>query len=269
MFKTACKNYVALIREQLYRLLHFKVFWVLNIIIAGVCLLEVGIYALTNSILRSLSDGEVVNYTAVNALFSGMFSMNTLGVFVLIFTAVFCCGEFSNHTIRGKLASGFSRTTVYFATLTINYLVTIVFMLTTTVALLAFGTPILGWDLSQGTIPNVLIVIFGDLPAVAFITMICFCVRSRGASIGINIAVFVGSSLLCTIFVLFIDYSPIFEWLVRVLFVCLNTYLSSYGLDNSLVTLSYPILTMVLNYLISTAIFIVCGWAAFLKAEVK
>jgi hypothetical protein len=189
---------------------------------------------------------------------------------VLIFAAVLGCGEFSNHTMRGKLSSGFTRTGVYFATLTINYLVAIFYTLVATAVLLAVGIPSLGWDSTRVNVADVFSVLFAELPAIAFITMICFCVRSRGASIAINIAVLLGGSLISSIFVMLVDYSKVFEWLVRLLFICLNTYIEGYGVNNSnMVTLSYVTLNMVLNYLVTTILCVLGGWLAFLRAEVK
>jgi hypothetical protein len=232
-------------------------------------LAEVGLYVVYNNIITDPEMGIAYGKQYVNDLYAEIFSPSTLGLLVLLFAAIFGCGEFRYNTVRNKIVAGYSRTNLFFSTLTVNYFVAIVYALIGSAAVSAVGIPVLGWSYNVDTLISAALSLFVQLPLVAFVTMIGFACRSRGGTIAINLAVLYGVTALSSIITLFVTYSPIYEWIVRIIFISLYTYLSSlYGLGIC-ITLSYWEINVILNYLGSTIIFVLLGWVCIQRAELK
>jgi hypothetical protein len=264
MFNFKLKEFACLLREQFYRLKYSKCFYVLLAIFPLYCLVQVGINVLVNNLATETGTSLV----RVNMLFSSVYTPTTLGVIMVVFAAVFGCGEFTNHTMRGKISSGFSRSAIFFSTLVFNYTVCAIYAVVGAVALLAVGTPLLGWQYSTETLNDTFAQLFSLVPTVAFITMVCFGMRSRGSSLGVNIGVFLACNMLSLFILLFISQVPVFEWIVRLVFLSFSSYIASYGTESAS-ALSYWQVNMVLNYLLTTGFCIVIGWFVFLRAEIK
>lgn len=109
-----------LLSANFARMFQSKVFWILEIVV-----LLWGIFQYSLMILNTKNIGELWLVKNVNFYF--FLQLMYIGVVLAIFTALFIGTEYSDGTIRNKLAVGHSRQTIYLANMVVTIVVGMIF----------------------------------------------------------------------------------------------------------------------------------------------
>lgn len=205
---------------------------------------------------------------AANSLFGNSMSYGNLGLFLVIFFAIFLCSEFKNNTIRSKVTLGYSRTCVYFASLTFTYIVAAMAVAVGCLIVAAVGIPTLGWEHSEYYLQYAFYALFALLPLVALIHTLAYGSKSVGVTLGVGLPTIIVLPSILSVLNLFVSEYRGVEWLTRILFISLEEYipLSLQGFNS---TLSYLALNVSLSYVLWTVLFILCGYFSFSKKDIK
>lgn len=265
MNKTNCfRKFFTLIGADFYKLFRSKSFYIVFGIFAADILASIFFMAISNSILQSLSQNEL--HTYANSLYADALSYGDLGIFTVIFLSVFLCGEFKNNTIRYKVSMGYSRTCVYFASLAMSYIITLMGVALCCILISAVGIPVLGWQHSDYHMQNALYSFFALLPLVASVHMLAYTCRSVGITLGSALPIVIIFPGIFSILNLLIGYSKGIEWVTRILFLALESYVPTALMEG---VFPYLALNVSLCYILWTALFIGVGYLLFTKQDIK
>ena len=119
------------------RLWKSKIFWVMEIVSA-----IIGIIFYVLVIINTRNIGE--NWYIGNGNYYFFFVLVYIGVMMAVFSGFYIGTEYSDGTIRNKLATGHSRTDVYIANLVVTVVCGIIFVATHILASICVGLPFLG-----------------------------------------------------------------------------------------------------------------------------
>lgn len=167
-----------LLSANFLRLWRNKAFWVsLAICVVLGAAAALGEFRFQVSVGTDLSVPEVAQSKAL--LEGQVFScVSYIGVLAAAFIALFFGTEYSDGTIRNKLAVGHSRLSIYFADLITGFTASLLCMAGSMLACLAVGAPLLGWFTQPA--PLLLSAIAGSVVMLAafcaiftFVTMNC------------------------------------------------------------------------------------------------
>lgn len=211
---------------------------------------------------------EMENTLSANLLFGNSMSYGNLGLFLVIFFAVFLCSEFRTNTIRNKLTLGYSRTCVYFSSLTFTYIVSAMAVVLGCLITAVAGIPMLGWSHTDYALKYALYALFALLPLVAFIHTLAYGSKSLGIALGVGLPVILVLPSILNVLNIFVSESKAVEWVIRILFISLEEYvpLTIQGVGEEL---PYLALNASLSYTLWTVLFIVCGYFSFIKSDIK
>lgn len=203
-----------------------------------------------------------------NVLFGSSMSYGNLGLFLVIFFAIFLCSEFRTNTIRNKVTLGYSRTCVYFASLTFTYIVSAMAVVLGCLITAVAGIPLLGWSHTDYALQYALYALFALLPLVSLIHTLSYGSKSLGIALGVGLPVILVLPSILSVLNIFAIESKAVEWVIRILFISLEEYvpLTIQGFGEEL---PYLALNAALSYTLWTALFIVCGYFSFVKRDIK
>lgn len=267
------RKFFAVLAVDFYKLFRSRSFYVVFGIYAGLTLLNIFLNKAVNVLLDVTYNGEMLTPGAdaftSNPLFGANINYGNLGLFLVIFFAVFLCSEFKDNTIRNKLTQGYSRTTVYFASLTFTYIVSAMAVVLSSLIVAAVGIPVLGWVHTDYALQYALFALFALLPLVALIHTLAYGTRSLGITLGVGLPIIIILPTVMGILNLFVNQSKAIEWTTRIFFISLEEYIN--------LTLQLPqtsvipklVLNASLTYVLWTALFIVCGYLSFTKKDIK
>ena len=178
---------VNLLKEGLAKARVSKRFWVCTGILAALALLYV--LLLKGEGTDPMNPDEKIGADA--ALFNMLGSQS---LFMAIVPGMLLVRDFTQNTVRNKIISGYSRSTIYIAHTIVFSLISLFYHVVSMIAGLAFGIPILGvGDLTGGHVAVYLAYSF--LLVLAYVAMTIFiCMLIRGVS-GVIIAYVINSLL--------------------------------------------------------------------------
>lgn len=260
------RKFFTLLSVDFYKLLRSVSFYV----VFGVYALFILLNVLLTFAAKTLTSDifEVEEMFSANLLFGNSMSYGNLGIFLVIFFAVFLCSEFRTNTIRNKVTLGYSRTCVYFSSLAFTYIVSAMAVAVGCLITAAVGIPLLGWVQSEYALKYALYALFALLPLVALIHTLSYGSKSLGIALGVGLPVILVLPSILSVLNIFVTESKTVEWITRILFISLEEYipLSIQGFGGEL---PYLALTASLSYPLWTALFIVCGYFAFTRSDIK
>ena len=99
----------ALLRADLYRLLHSKFFYILAAVALALALVTFGLLVLIQTLASEMA-GEALGLSV--SAFQRLSFDGTVGYFSVIASAVFICGDYAGGGIRGKIVIGIDITKV-------------------------------------------------------------------------------------------------------------------------------------------------------------
>ena len=266
------RKFFSLLEVDFYRLLRSVAFYVIFGVFAAYQILDILITLAANNLMKNLLDFglELELTTYSNQLFGSTLSYGNLGLFLVIFFAVFLCSEFRSNTIRNKLTLGYSRTMVYFASLTVTYIVTLMAVALSCVINAAIGIPVLGWKHSSYAMQYAFYSLFALLPLVALIHTLCYGSKSLGIALGVGLPTIIVLPSIFSLISLFANDSKGVEWVIRLIFIALEEYIPvALQYNGEVQILSNLALNASLSYILWTALFIVLGYFAFSKKDIK
>lgn len=261
----AVRRFFALLSVDFYKLVRSVAFYVMFGVFSGLQILTIVLTRVSNNLLEELYGESILS--SANFLFGSWLSYGNLGMFLVIFFAVFLCSEFRTHTIRNKVTLGYSRTCVYFASLAFTYLVTAFAVILSSVINAAVGIPLLGWEHTEFALQYAFYAIFALVPLVALIHTMSYGSQSLGIALGLGLPLIV---LLPTIFgmlSMFAFYDVQMEWFTRIVFMALEEFIPVALQAGE--SIKHLALNATLSYLLWTALFIVIGYFSFAKKEIK
>lgn len=262
---SAVRRFFALLSVDFYKLLRSVAFYVVFGIFA---LMQIAEIILTKTSSNWMADlfGEPVA-TQANTLFASSMSYGTIGLYLVIFFAVFLCSEFRTNTIRSKVTQGYSRTCVYFASLTFTYIVAAIAVALACVVNAAIGIPVLGWTHTQSALQNAMYSLFALVPLVALIHTLAYSSRSMGITLGVGLPVIIVLPTILGIISLFAFTNKGVEWFTRIFFIALEEFVPlALQMGEAFKNLA---LNVCLSYILWTASFIVIGYFSFTKQDIK
>lgn len=262
----AVRRFFALLSVDFYKLVRSVAFYVVFGVFALLQVLEIILTKVSSDLIEDAL-GEPYA-TQANTLFGSSLSYGTIGLFLVIFFAVFLCNEFRTNTIRNKVTLGYTRTCVYFSSLVFTYIVTALVVVLSCVVNAAIGIPVLGWAHTNYAMQYALYSLFALVPLVALVHTLTYGSKSMGIALGVGLPlIIILPSILSVLNLFVIEYKWV-EWLTRILFVSLEEYipLSIQGFSKEL---PYLALNATISYLLWTALFIVCGYFSFTKKDIK
>ena len=267
----AFRKFFALLSVDFYRLFRSISFYVVFGVYAAFTVLNVLLNKVANSLVEVTFDGDVVpgfGDARANMLFGNNLSYGNLGLFLVIFFAVFLCAEFRENTIRNKLTMGYSRTLVYFSSLTFSYIVCAMSVVLSSIIVAAIGIPVLGWEHTTQAMQYAFYSMFALVPLVALMHTLVYGTRSLGITLGVGLPVIIVLPSIMSALNLLVSISKGVEWVTRIFFISMEEYIvlstQMPGME-----LSYLALNASLSYILWTALFIVCGYFAFTKKDIK
>ena len=260
-------RFFTLIGADFYKMFRSKSFYIIFGVLAGYILLDIGFTALANYMLKEIlliEDGSI----CANPLFADSLSYGNLGLFLVIFFAVFLCSEFRTNTIRYKVSTGYSRICVYFASLAFTYAVALFGVALCCIINAAVGIPVLGWRHTTADMQNALYAFFALLPFLAVVHTLAYSTKSLGITLGVGLPVVIILPGILGIISLFTQYSAGVEWFTRIVFVALQQYIPQ-ALQAGSEVFPYLALNASLCYILWTALFIAIGCLCFIKQDIK
>lgn len=259
------RKFFALLSVDFYKLFRSVSFYVVFGVLAVIEFFNILLMYAVNLLV---SDYPLESLTHVNMLFGNSLSYGNLGLFLVIFFAIFLCSEFRGNTIRNKITMGYSRTQVYFASLTFTYLVTLMAVALSCAVVAIFGIPMLGWEHSQAAMEYAFYALFALLPLVALIHTLSYGSKSFGIALGVGLPLIIILPGILSMLNLFVYEYEWVEWLTRIIFISLEEYIPvSFQLEG--MAMSHLALNATLSYTLWTALFIVIGYFAFTKQDIK
>lgn len=126
-----------LLKFELRKLRKSKSFWVCNIVIAGMILLNI---VSAKSVMSD--NGLVERYTTYEAL-KNFVSYGMLSMMMAIFTAIFVCEDFAGGTIKNIFSRGYKRTDVYISKYIVTTIASLNFCMVSIISILIFGNMLL------------------------------------------------------------------------------------------------------------------------------
>ena len=267
----AFRKFFTLLNVDFYKLFRSVSFYVIFGVYALLTVLNVFLNYAANIMLETSNADAMLfglELTNVNLLFVNNINYSNLGLFLVIFFAIFLCTEFKDNTIRNKLTQGYSRTVVYIASLTFTYIVSLMAVVLSSALIAAVGIPVLGWDGSDFTLKYFFYELFALLPLIAFIHTLAYGSKSLGVTLGVGLPVITVLPGIVSILNIFAIDNKAVEWFTRILFLALEGYvpMSLLNPEAALVNLA---LNASLSYILWTALFIALGYLSFAKKDVK
>ena len=268
----ACGKFFALLGVDFYRLFRSVSFYVVFGVYALFTLLNVLLSHVVNLLFTVSIDGEDMlpglNDIHANTLFGNSISYGNLGLFLVIFFAIFLCSEFRENTIRNKLTLGYSRTLVYFSSLAFTYIVTAMAVVLGCAIVAAAGIPMLGWAHTAQAMHYAFYALFALLPLVALVHTLSYGSKSFGITLGVGLPVIIVLPSIMSVLSMFASDSVGIEWLTRIFFISLEEYIQL-AIQFPEGAMSNLVLNVSLSYTLWTALFIVCGYFAFTRQDIK
>ena len=267
----ALRKFFTLLEVDFYKLFRAVSFYVLFGVYALFTILNVFLnYAANEMMENSFSDAVSFSMepTKVNFLFGGNINYSNLGLFLVIFFAIFLCTEFKDNTIRNKLTQGYSRTVVYIASLTFTCVVSLIAVVLSSALIAAVGIPVLGWEGSNFALKYFFYELFALLPLIAFIHTLAYGSKSLGITLGVGLPVITVLPGIVSILNMFAMDNKAVEWFTRILFIAFEGYVPV-ALLKPEAALPNLALNASLNYILWTALFIALGYLSFAKKDVK
>ena len=267
----AFSKFFALLAVDFYRLFRSVSFYVVFGVYALFTVLNVALNKVVNMIVSVTVNGEMMpglGDARANMLFGNNLSYGNLGLFLVIFFAVFLCSEFRENTIRNKLTMGYSRTLVYFSSLTFSYVICAMAVVLSSIVVAAVGIPVLGWEHTTQAMQYTFYSMFALVPLVALMHTLVYGTRSLGTTLGVGLPIIIVLPSIMSALNLLVSISKGVEWVTRIFFISMEEYMvlatQMPGME-----MSYLALNASLSYLLWTALFIVCGYFAFTKKDIK
>lgn len=260
------RRFFTLIGVDFYKLFRSVSFYVVFGILALYNLLSIIISAVANSFLIDL--GQTEGLLVANPLFADSLSYGNMGLFLVILFAVFLCSEFRSNTIRYKISTGYSRTCVYFASLTFTYIVSLMAIALSCIVDAAVGIPVLGWQHTDYAMQQAFYSLFALLPLVALIHTLAYGTRSMGITLGAGLPIIIILPGILSLVTMFVFASTGVEWFTRIVFIALQSYVPSALLEGPQI-FPYLELNVSLCYILWTALFIGLGYLSFVKRDIK
>lgn len=259
------KKFCRLLGIDFYRLFRSASFYIIFGICAAMEILNILLYYFANGWIAELVGNDLHFYA--NSLFADFLSYGNIGLFIMIFFAVFLCSDFKNNTIRYKVCAGYSRTMVYFASLAFTYIVSAM-VVAFGCAVGAAGIPLLGWNHTEYELLRSLYALFALLPFIAFVHTVSYGTKSVGIALGIGLPVLLILPAIFQLLATFAAWMPGVEWFIRTVFLAMESYVPV-ELSSGTEILPYFALNVSLCYIAWTALFVVCGYLSFVKSDIK
>lgn len=259
------RKFFALLSVDFYKLFRSVSFYVVFGVLAVIDVFNILLVYAVNYLM---SDSPIESLTHANMLFGNMLSYGNLGLFLVIFFSIFLCSEFKGNTIRNKITMGYSRTLVYFSSLAFTYIVTLMAVALSCAVVAIFGIPMLGWEHTQFATKYALYALFALLPLVALIHTLAYGSKSFGIALGVGLPIIIVLPGILSMLNLFVAGYGWVEWITRIVFISLEEYIPI-SLQLEGMQLSHLALNATLSYTLWTALFIVCGYFAFTKQDIK
>ena len=266
------RKFFTLLSVDFYKLFRSVSFYVIFGIYAGFSALLVLLSLAVNKLTEAIEGDMLIfglDLTKANSLFGNNISYGNLGLFLVVLFAIVLCSEFRDKTIRNKLAQGYSRTVVYFSSLTFTYIITAMAVVLGSVIIAVLGIPILGWAHSAYAVRYFFYELFALVPLVALIHTLAFGSRSMGITLGVGLPVIMVLPSIMSILNMFVSESSAVEWMTRLFFTSLEGYVPLVLAGGMGEEFSHLALNASLTYLLWTALFIGLGCLSFIKKDVK
>lgn len=262
---SAVRRFFALLSVDFYKLLRSVAFYVVFGVYALLQMLQIVLTRVSSDMLESMTREPVA--TQANTLFGNALSYGNIGLFLVIFFAVFLCSEFKTNTIRSKVTLGYSRTCVYFASLTFTYMVSICAVALSCLVNAVIGIPVLGWAHTTYAMQSAFYSLFALVPLVALIHTMAYGSKSMGVTLGVGLPLIIILPTILGLLSYLVYFFKGVEWFTRIVFIALEEFVPV-ALQTGM-SLKNLALNVWLSYLMWTALFIVCGYFSFTKKDIK
>ena len=133
----------ALLRADLYRLLHSKFFYILAAVALALALVTFGLLVLIQTLASEMA-GEALGLSV--SAFQRLSFDGTVGYFSVIASAVFICGDYAGGGIRGKIVIGCGRREIFYSKLILSAAMSAVLYLIGQAAVFVLGGIYFGWE---------------------------------------------------------------------------------------------------------------------------
>lgn len=263
----SARRFFALLGVDFYKLWRSVAFYVVFGIMILMRVVDIIVTFVANGFMEDYLGAEE-NLSHVNPMFASSLSYGGIGLYLIIFFAIFLCSEFRTNTIRNKVTLGCSRTCVYFSSLTFTYLVSLMAIAASCLVNFALGVPMLGWQHTEYDLKCALYALFALLPLIALIHSIAYGSKSMGITLGVGLPVIIILPAILSLISMFVYFSDGIEWFIRIFFMALAEYIPMALADGGEV-LPYLALNASLSYILWTALFIVIGYFSFVKQDIK
>ncbi len=246
-----------LIKFEFRKLFKAKSFF----ICMAICVCLVLLSGLTTKVIVENSNGEIASPSKYNLLQSAIGS-SSITLIAAIFTALFVCEDDSSGTIKNIYARGYSRTNVFISKYIVSLFAILIFTLVSMIAAYFFGQS--NYPNETTSIPNLLLVIIGQILLIIAYHSIFFAISSKVGKTGSSIAFNIVGPLFINMALTMIDAFLKLE----------NFKLSSYWIESLLSSLQQTsvtnqnILTCIIMGIIYSFVFICVGLFLNKKKEI-
>lgn len=237
---------VRLLKAELRRLVRDRRMYIIAAVIAGFCLLTVGILALMDAMVSSLdgTDFELAGMSimamlSTDSMILSMTSIGSLGLFAAIAVGLFNGTDFSNLTIRNKITAGNSRDVIFWTAFILNQTINLVYFIFSALVTLVLGAIFMDWSFSSTFAGDLAMTFLISAAFTSIITMISFMTKKTSITIliGVLISVLATSIFEMTAVYYFdfyadslaganISYGAL-EWISRLNLFSMNSFISS------------------------------------------
>lgn len=201
-----------LIKADLKRMFHDKLFMIACIIGAGFALMTSILYMALNNLVESVSEMQSV-FSAKTTLAESFAPLSNFGLALPIFICIIINKDFSYGTIRNKIICGYSRTKIYLSILISTATLVLSCILGYTIISFGLSSVLLEYSTTTTFIQDIgyilLTILFGTLGYTLFACLITFfCVSMK--NLGIAIVLYFGISFLFTVIATALSISNMF-----------------------------------------------------------
>lgn len=276
----------SLLKEHFFRIFHSKAPLITLLVFMAMVALNVFSMVAINWVQSEffIVIGTIVTeenyyeiYSSLNDVFSVFNPTDFLGIILAVVFSVFFGAEYTQHTLRNKVTTGYSRLSIYVSNVIVEYVFAFVFVICGAIVLFALGLPLLGWHATEATSLDLLESMMMLFPIVAVLNLIQFLAKGTGTAIGISIGFFVvGSVASMAIGGMAMD-NVVCRWITRLCFLPMDGYLRTFVIGSSIgmedffkdVALQYVWQNAVVLHVVWTGLLLWLGYLSFRKAELK
>ena len=201
-----------LIKADLKRMFHDKLFMIVCIIGGGFALMTSLLYYFLNNLVSSVADMESI-FNAKDTLAACFAPLSNFGLALPIFICIIINKDFSYGTIRNKIICGYSRSKIYISILISTATLVVSCILSYTLISFGLSSILLDYSLTTTFINDIgyilLTILFGTLGYTLIACLITFfCISMK--NLGIAIVLYFGISFLFFVIATALNISNMF-----------------------------------------------------------